>query len=73
MPKASERPGNTLPSKVTKPQKGFAMPKASRAVVRRGIFLVRGRASYLGDPTQGGTQSVENAVPPKKITTPTPL
>ena len=54
MPKASERPGNTLPSKVTKPQKGFAMPKASRAVVRRGIFLVRVVPRTSATPPRGG-------------------
>ena len=73
MPKASERPGNTLPSKVTKPRSRVCDAEGEPCGCSPWYLPGAGRASYLGDPTQGGAQSVENAVPPKKITTPTPL
>ena len=55
---ASYRLGNTLPSKMTKPQKGFAMPKASRQGITRGILTRILLVGFPETPPGGGAPGV---------------
>lgn len=65
MPKASERPGYTLAGKMTKPRKGFAMPKASRQGVTRGILTRILLVGFPETPPGGEPQGCEKQTTPK--------